>query len=112
MLGGASIAGGDGRAAGHPFEAIAVERADAGERVVRMARYGEVPHLGMTKPVQDLAIDDRAAADPGPERQVDERLETPSRAPATLRQRRGVDVRIEPDRDAEGRHEWADQRRV
>ena len=89
-----------------------MERADAGERVVGMARHGQVSHLGMTEPVEDLAIDHRAAADPGPERQVDEGLEAPCRPPATLRQRRGVDVRVEADRDAEGRRERADQRRI
>jgi len=111
VLRAATVACGDGRTAGHPLQAIAVEGADAREVVVRMAGNGEMAHLRVAESVEDLAVDDRAAADPGPEGEVDERLQAPCRAQATLCQCRGIDVGVEPDRDAEGLHEWADQGR-
>src|SRR3546814_5747352 len=63
------------------FEAIAVERADAAEiPIIRVARDADMPHLGMRDAVNQLPSDHRAAADPGPDGQVERRGAPPPRA--------------------------------
>src|SRR3546814_92441 len=84
------------------FEAIAVERADAAEiPIIRVARDADMPHLGMRDAVNQLPSDHRAAADPGPDGQVERRAAPPPRAPAIFGKRGAADVGIDRDRTAE-----------
>src|SRR5512142_921185 len=97
---------GDGRTAGHPLETVAVEGADAREVVAAATRDGDVTHLRMPETVDETPVDDRTASDPGADGQVDERGETACGTPPPLAERRGVDVRVDRERNpelAEGR---------
>src|SRR5260221_14204345 len=82
-----------------PFHAIPVEGADPGKPgVARMPPRIEVAHLGVHYAMERLAVDQRAAADPGADSQVDEILHVLRGAPTVLREGRRVDIGIEADR--------------
>ena len=90
------------RTAGQPFEAVAVERARARERIrLEIVRDAHVPHLRVDEPVHQPAVHHAATADPRADGQVNERVESLRRAPAPLTERRGVDVGVDADFDAE-----------
>jgi hypothetical protein len=73
-----------------------VIRTDAVERVgIEIVRDTQMPELGVEQAVQDVSVDDRAAADAAPDRDVPERPQLTSRAPAVLAQSRRVHVCVE-----------------
>ena len=63
----------------------------------------------MHAPVEHLALDYRAAADAGADRQVDEGVQSLGGAPAVLTEGGGVDVGVESDWQAEGVSQRADE---
>ncbi len=89
------------RPAGQPLQAVAVERADPGEVVACDAWHRDVAHLGVDEAGDEPSVAHRTASDPGTDREIEERAQTAGRTPATLPERRAVDVRVESDRNAE-----------
>ena len=81
------------------FPAVAVVGADARKRVgVAVVRDAHVAELGVDEAVHERSADHRAAADPRPDRDVTEGVESPGGAPALLAERGRVDVGVEGDR--------------
>jgi len=101
LVRGAAGARGDRRRRREPFEAVAVKRAHAWKGIGRVARDAHVTELRVHEPVQQAAARHAAAADPGADGGVDERVEAAGGAPAMLSERRRVHIRVEGDRDAE-----------
>src|ERR1700722_1975277 len=90
------------RPRGQALQAIAVERAHAGEIDVEcVAARVNVADLRMHQAVQRRAIDEYAATDAGAHRQIDQVFCAASGAPAMLRQGGGVHVRVETHRAGE-----------
>jgi hypothetical protein len=113
LLRGPSPAGAHRAAGSEPFEAVAVERADAVERVRgAVVRDAHVAELRMREPVHELLADHGPAADAGADGHVAEGVQPDGRAPALLAERRRVHVRVERDLHAERRAQRADDVRV
>ena len=91
----------DGRPRREPFDAVAVERADAGKRVAGLARHADVPELGVIHAEHRAAAHDGADADAGADRDVCEIVEAHGRAPAPFGERGAVDVGVEAHGHAE-----------
>ncbi len=88
----------DGRAGSHALQAVAVERAAPLVGVGRpVVRQGDVAELRVHQAVQQLAVDQPAAADARADGQVDEGIQPLRRAPAPLAQAGDVDVGVEAD---------------
>ncbi len=97
VLGRHARAGGDRRTGGEAFQAIAVDRADAGKIVAGDPPHHDMAHLGMEQAMDRPAVGDQAAADPGPDRQIGNDVEAGAAAPAPFGQRGGVDVGVDRD---------------
>ena len=94
---------------GEALEAVAVERAGAGEGIaLAVVRDQHVADLGMEQAVDRPPVDEDPAADPGADGDVDEGVEPLGGAVAPLAHRGGVDVGVEGDRDAERRRQRRD----
>ena len=89
-----------------PFEAVAVVGTATCERIaVAIVRDAHVPELGMQEAVRHLTADDHAAADPGSDRDVAERVESLRGAEAPFAERCCADVGLDRDRHTELRGE-------
>ncbi len=88
------VAVGEGRAARHTLGTPPVVGAAARVVVVRVPLDEDVAHLGVEQAVDGAAVEDRAAADPGADGEVDDRADPLPRAPALLGQRGAVDVGV------------------
>ena len=99
-LGGLAPARLQGRAAGQPLQAVAVEGTHAREGIGRqVVRQAHVPHFGVHQTVQQRAAGHPTAADAGADGQIEEGIQVPGRPPAVLAQGRAVDVGLKADRN-------------
>ena len=90
------------RTIGETFQTAVVIRAKAvRRRVARIRTQQHVSHLRVHHPVQQLSVDQRAAADAGADRIVDEAVQSLAGAIGHFAQRRSVDVGIDANGDAQ-----------
>src|SRR6187455_2910082 len=78
-----------------------MKRADAGKGIAGLARHADVAELGVIHPEDGPAAHDAADTDAGAHRHVRVVVETLSRAPAALGQRRAIHVGVDAHRYAE-----------
>jgi len=84
------------RSTGQPFETIAVVWTSASKRGVRgVAWNADVSRLGMAAAVENPSVDDNPGSDAGPDREVNEVLQSTRSAEFALGQRCCIYVRID-----------------
>src|SRR6185503_8190678 len=92
----------DRPARGQALPAVAVVGTGAVEWIrVPVVRDAHVPELRVHQPVEELPLDQTAAADAGAHRYVAGRVEPLRRAPAMFAERGRVDVRVESNRNGQ-----------
>jgi hypothetical protein len=85
-----------------PFETVAMKRAHPGKRIeADVVGNPHVAHLRMHQPVHQPAVHQAAAANTGPDSEIDEVLEPLGCAPSPFRERCRIHVRVEANGDGE-----------